>query len=392
MDVLTEVGDGVLPSRSRVDGAPYAGSLRELADMLAAAQRPAIVAGDALASSNGLDEAVLLAEALGAPVFGAPLYSHAVFPATHPLWRGPLTNSAAGIAEALAGFDRVLLLGAAAFLVYPYTDANAVPDGVELLQVHPDPAVLGRTHPVELGLVGDPAAAARELAEIVRPKIPDERRERALEAGRAVRDAAAARLAERVARGRDSDPISPAAAVAAVYSRVPADAVVVDESVTAGVFTRALHRGGDPLSFLWSGAGALGWGLPAAVGVKLARPDRTVVALCGDGTTLYAPQALWTAARHRVPIVAVVLDNREYRILKHGLDRLAGASVRTGRYVGMDIDEPRVDFVALACSFGVAARSVASADELEDAIERAVAANEPTLLHVTVEGHAPPGP
>ena len=389
MDVLAEVGSAALPAVSRVDDAPRAGSLLELADLLAAAERPAIVAGNELARANGLDDAVALAEALGAPVFGAPLYASTVFPTTHPLWCGPLAISAAGIAEALGAFDRVLLLGASAFLVYPYTPANAVPAGVELLQVHPDAAQVGRTHAVALGVVGDPAEAARELTELLRGRVPDERRARALEAGRATHEAATARLAEQIEQGLDSVPLSPAAAVAAVYSRLPPDAVVVDESITASPFTRALNRGADPLSFLWCGAGALGWGLPAAVGVKLARPDRAVVALCGDGSTLYAPQALWSAARDRVPVVVVVLDNREYRILKHGLDQMDGASARTGRYVGMDIDEPRVDFVALARSFGVAGRSVGRADELADAVEEALAAGAPRLVHVPIAGHVP---
>jgi benzoylformate decarboxylase len=389
MDVLGEVGEAPLPARSRVDDAPPPGSLGELANLLAAAERPALVVGDELARANGLAEAAALAEALGAPVFGAPLYAYAVFPSSHPLWRGPLGMSAAGISETLAAFDRVLLLGASAFLVYPYTPGAAVPPGTELLQVHPDAAQLGRTHAVALGVVGDPARAARGLTELLRGRVPDSRRAEALAAGRAGRAAEATRLAELVEQGREEVPPSPAAAVAAVYARLPADAVVVDESITASTFARAMHAGNDPLSFLFSGAGALGWGLPAAVGVKLARPDRTVVALCGDGSTLYAPQALWSAAHYGVPVVAVVLDNREYRILKHALDRLGGPSAQTGRYVGMDLAEPPVDFVALAASFGVGGRRVDRADELADAVEEALASGEPRLLHVPISGHAP---
>jgi benzoylformate decarboxylase len=263
-----------------------------------------------------------------------------------------------------------------------------VPPDVELLQVHPEPAQLGRTHPVALGAAGDPAAAAAALAEALRGRVPEERRECALAAAREHRDAAGKKLAEQVEQGRSGRPISPAAAVAAVCSRLPEDGVLVDESVTASPFTRALHPGRDPLSFLWCGAGALGWGLGAAVGVKLARPERPVVALVGDGSTMYAPQALWTAARHGVPVVAVVLDNREYRILKHGLDRMEGASARTGRYVGLDVGEPDLDFVALARSLGVAGRRVEGADELADAVGEALAAGEPRLVHVRISGHA----
>lgn len=384
MDVLMEAGDVTLPPRSRVHDAPQS-DVHELAGLLGAAERPAIVAGDTLRFG---DEVVGLAEALGAPVFGAPLQTRAVFPTAHPLWRGPLPITAAEIAEALAPFDRVLALGAAPFLVYPYTPAAAVPPGVELLQVHPDPARIGRTHPVALGVVGDPAAAAAALTELLRDRVPDERRTRALADGRAARAQLEERFAQLVVDGRNARPITAAAAVAAVYSRLPDDVALVDESVTASPFTRGLQRGTDALSLLWSGAGALGWGMAAAIGVKLAAPTRPVVAVCGDGSVHYAPQALWSAAHHGVPVVVIVLDNREYRILKHGLDRMDGVSARTGRYVAMDVDAPPVDFVALASAYGVTARSVADADELSEAVDEALVAGEPRLVHVPIAGHA----
>ena len=389
MDVLEEAGESLLPPRSDVDDAPTGGSLAELADLLAGAERPGIVVGDELARLRGLDAAVALAEALGAPVHGQPLPGRLLFPPAHPLWRGALPFDAAGIAAALGAYDRVLVLGADAFLVYPYTAAQPVPDGVELLQVHLDPAQLGRTHAVRLGVLGDPARCAAELGRLLDGRVPAERRERSLREAEAWRGAAAARLAEQVAEARQTRPIGPAAAAHAALSRLPADAILVDEAITASVFTRALHRGVDPESFLWSGAGALGWGVPAALGAKLAAPRRPVVCVVGDGSFMYAPQALWTAARYGIAVCVVVLDNREYRILKHGLDRMDGESARAGAYVGMDIGDPGLDFVALAAAQGVAGARIDGADELEQAVADALGAGEPRLLHVPVAGHRP---
>lgn len=354
MDVLMEDGEVALPPRSNVDDAPRADVTR-LADALRSAERPAIVAGDTLRQSA---EAVALAEALGAPVFGAPLYTHTVFPRDHPLWRGALPNHAVGIAGALEPFDCVLALGTAPFLVYPFTDADAVPAGVRLLQVHPDPARIGRTHAVEAGAVGDPARAAGDLVELLSGRTP-----------------ATPPPGEDVVLGAAGP------AVEAIYAALDDDAVVVDESVTASPFTRGLNPGRDALSFLWSGAGALGWGIGAAVGVKLARPERPVVAVVGDGSMHYAPQALWTASRYGVPIVVVVLDNREYRILKFGLDRMGGT-----RYVGLDIDAPAVEFVSLARAYGVEAQSV-ELGGVTDAVAAALASGEPRLIHVPVDRH-----
>jgi benzoylformate decarboxylase len=387
MDMLEEVGEAPLPPRSRVDDAPLGGSLVELADLLAGAQRPALVVGNALARSDGLGAAVELAEALAAPVHGQPLGSLLAFPSVHPLWRGPLPLAAAGINAALAAYDRVLVLGADAFLVYQYSPERAVPEGVELLHVHPDPAQLGRTHAVRLGVLGDPGRCAAELARLLAGRVPAERRRRVLAEGDAWRGEVVARLAEQVRAGRETQPLGAAAAVQAVLSRLPENAILVDEAITAGLFTRALHRGSEPTSYLWSGAGALGWGVPAALGAKLAAPQRPVVCIVGDGSFMYAPQALWTAARYRLNVVIVVLDNREYRILKHGLDRLEGAAAGSGSYPGMDLVDPEIDFVALAGSLGIAGRRVDDADTLEHAVDEALRSAETRLLHVPIAGH-----
>jgi benzoylformate decarboxylase len=387
MDVLEEAGEALLSPRSQVDDAPMGGSLAELADLLAGAERPGLVVGNELAWSDGLGAAVELAEALGAPVHGQPLSSLLVFPTSHPLWRGPLPIDATGINATLGAYDRVLVLGADAFLVYPYTAAQPVPEGVELLQIHPDPAQLGRTLAVRLGVLGDPARCAAELARLLVGRIPAERRQRVLAESEAWRGEVIARLAKQVIKGRESKPLGPAAAVQAVVSCLPEDAILVDEAITASPFTRAFHRGSDSMSYLWSGAGALGWGVPAALGAKLAAPERPVVCIVGDGSFMYSPQALWTAARYRLNVLTVVLDNREYRILKHGLDLMEGASARSGRYVGMDLADPGIDFVALAGSMGIVGRTVEDAEELEQAVDEALGSGKPQLLHVPISGH-----
>jgi len=389
MDVLREVGAEPLPPRSRVDDSVLPASLPTLADLLASARAPGLVVGNELAWADGLAAAAALAELLGAPVHGQPLSACCVFPSAHPLWRGPLPFDAAGINAALAVYDRVLLLGADAFLVNPYTPAAAVPAGVELLQVHPDPAQLGRTHSVRFGLVGDPARAAVELARLLAGRADDERRRRVLNEGEAWRSERIAGLAEQVARQREARPLGPAAAVQAVVSRLRPETVLVDEAITASPYVRAFHRGGDRAGYLWCGAGALGWGVPAALGAKLAAHERPVVCLVGDGSLMYSPQALWTAARHRLNVVTVVLDNREYRILKRGLDQLAGPAAASRRYLGTELADPAVDFCTLAASLGVVGRSIEDPAELERAVDEALAADEPRLLHVPISGHTP---
>src|SRR5688572_8975170 len=138
-----EAGSAPAPSTVRTDA--VAGGVEELADLLttAAVGRVGIVVGDAVAAAGAVSSAVALAEALGAPVHGAPLHGRGVFPPSHPLWKGMLAPAAAAVSAALHGYRRVLLIADAAFTVYPYTPGPAVPPEVELLHLSSDAAQLG---------------------------------------------------------------------------------------------------------------------------------------------------------------------------------------------------------------------------------------------------------
>ena len=131
--------------------------------------------------------------------------------------------------------------------------------------------------------------------------------------------------------------------------------------------------------------GGIGWGLPAAVGVKLALPQRPVLALIGDGSAMFNCQALWTAAHERLAIVFVILNNGAYRILKQRVNALRGHAAQTGRYVAMDLDDPPIDFIALARAMGVRAERAETLDEVRVALNTALAAEGPTLIDVVLD-------
>jgi benzoylformate decarboxylase len=129
-------------------------------------------------------------------------------------------------------------------------------------------------------------------------------------------------------------------------------------------------------------SGGIGWGVPAACGVQAAYPDRPVIAIIGDGSSMYSIQALWTAANQKLPITYVICDNGGYRIIKERLYAFHG----NDHFIGMDFKEPAVDFVGLATSLGVPSTRVSSHDELVPALEAALANRAgPNLLCVSVD-------
>jgi benzoylformate decarboxylase len=171
------------------------------------------------------------------------------------------------------------------------------------------------------------------------------------------------------------------AAAHALVRALPADTAVVDEAITTGTYVRGLHHPVSPNRYFFCRGGGLGWGMPAALGVSLGFDRSPVLCVVGDGSALYSPQALWTAAHENLPVVFAVVNNRQYLILKNFLRGLGGGAHGT---VGLDLDQPPVDFVALAQSMGVPGSTVDKAADVGDAVRAALEAGGPHLLELPI--------
>ncbi|MGQ0431378.1 MAG: thiamine pyrophosphate-binding protein [Microthrixaceae bacterium] len=388
MDLLEQDIDEPTPPASTIHPVGIAGGLEELADLLCGPSigRVALVVGDAVAASGAVPAVVALAETLGAPVHGAPLHGRGVFPPTHPLWCGMMNPAATALHATLEGYERVFLIGEQAFMVYPYTPGPAVPPNVELLHLSPDAAQLGRAWPVRLGLAGDPRASLEALLPLVRARADAAGANDAIDAARGRRTTEIEQL-DATARSRyGPTPMHPMAAAHALVQALPPNSFVVDEAITTGVYVRGFHHWTEPGRYFFCTGGGLGWGMPAACGVSLAYDRSPVLCVVGDGSAMYSPQALWTAAAEGLPVVFAVVNNRQYRILKNILSGMGGAAARSGRFVGMDLTDPPVDYLALATSMSVPATRVDHADDVGDALRSALASGRPHLLELPITG------
>jgi benzoylformate decarboxylase len=395
VDIQLESADGLditpphIPDR-RVR--PPSDALRAAAEMLAQARNPAILAGSRVTEASAVDELVALAERLGAPVLAEQQTAHGrlPMPADHPLYAGTLPLLAPEVHQRLADFDVILAVGINLFRLYIYQEpACPIPDHVRLIHLDADPREIGKNYPVELGLLGDPKAGLAELDQRVSEIQPAEQIQAA---ARRREEHAARRAAERdtllaeIDAQRDRRPMTAFTFMGALCRALPPNGAVVEEAVTT--HNNLLERLGvlrDPSGHFAHRGWALGWGLGCAVGVKLAWPDRPVVALLGDGAALYGIQGLWTAAHHHIPVTFLIANNAQYRILKIGGDVMQLPQMVKRRYLGLDLVEPEVDFVGLARSFGVAAHRVTEPDELSERVHDALNRTEPILLDVPIE-------
>ena len=371
---------------------PPAEALHQAAEMLAQAKNPAILAGSRVTEAGAVGELVALAERLGAPVMAEQQTSHSrpPMPLDHPLYTGILPLWSPDIRERLEGHDVIFAVGMNLLRLYIYHEpANPFPEGTRLIHLDADPGELGKNYPLDLALLGDPKVGLGELAQVVAEILPAWQVEASI--GRrasylAQRVAEQERLHAEIEASWNERPMTPIALMGALARSLPPEAAVVEEAATT--HNNLLERLGvlaDPAARIAHRGWALGWGVGCAVGAKLAWPGRPVVALLGDGATLYGVQGFWTAAHHQIPVTFVVANNTQYKILKVSGGVMALPEVVRGNHLGMDLVQPEVDFVGLARSFGVQAHRVTDPDDLSGRLLDSLRANEPTLLDVRIE-------
>jgi benzoylformate decarboxylase len=304
-----------------------------------------------------------LAEHLNADVYQDPIPSRWTFPRSHRLFRGGLLPAQQPLVDQLAEHDVVVVFGARVFLYYAYVPGNPIKPGTKLFQITNDPEMAASAQ-AGTSIVGDVAVAAKYL------RAHTKARPRA--AGQSSAAPTAAPVPE------PSHPITTAYLFSTLNRVMPRNAVIAEECPSSkGDLDRYLILD-EPRSFYSVPNGVLGFGLPAAVGLQMARPERRVVCPIGDGSIQYSVQALWSAVQNKTPVIVIVVRNSDYSALKGFCD-----FTQVGRNVhGMDL--PGIDIVKIAQGYGMSAREVDQPGDLEPALQAAFAANEPCLISVNV--------
>ena len=363
------------------------------ADMLAKAERPVIIAGDAVTQSRAHKELVALAEAIAAPVYVEFIPNTASFPASHPLYRGSITRSQAGVREVLDQHDLLFSVGGDLFTWSLPSTIDPWPAGLPLIHLDTDPWQIGKNYPAQVGILGDPKATLPDITAAIAARMTAGARSAATARLKSIGDAnkkdrEAFRAKARALAGKT--PVQPLALLEAIGAMLPKDAVVIEEVLSSSPGARSLINSEDEQSFYGLRGGGIGWGLPAAIGAKLALPDRPVVALVGDGSAMYTVQGLWTAARYRLPIVWVIFNNTSYRILKQRLVMLRGLAEQADKFVGMELNDPAIDFVGLARSLGIDGQRAKTVKDATDLIGKALKDGTAMLIDVDMErGYKP---
>jgi acetolactate synthase-1/2/3 large subunit len=354
---------------ARVQTSPVAGpdpqQVRAVVRRLDAARRPVVIAGGGARGAR--EDLISFAEAFGAGVY-ASFRRQDVFPNDHPNYLGHLTlGTPPESLKAIQEADLVLVIGCR--LSEVTTQSYSLPRGDQaVIQVDVDPVEVGATVPVEIGMVSE----ARSALAAFNAQAPSDLSARDWsEAHRAYLDSST------IPQARSSEGVDPSQVVEAMLETLPGDALLTNDAGNFSIFIHRYWRYNHPDTQLASTNGAMGYGVPAAVAAKLAAPDRTVVACCGDGGFLMTGQEIETAVRYGAPITVIVFRNGLHGTIAMHQKR------DLGRTAGIEIGE--VDLAGYARSLGAEGHTVREPEELVPALEAAVASEAVSLLDVVTD-------
>ncbi|MET0864450.1 MAG: benzoylformate decarboxylase [Nakamurella sp.] len=361
------------PTRVFAAASSGAAAADEVAGFLADARSPALVVGAGTDDPESWNALQALAQRLNCPVWQEAFGARAGFPQDHPLFAGHLPSGRSELRKALAEHDVILAIGAPVFRQYPFEDGPLVEPGTRIVVLTDDPDE-ANGGPAELAVIGSPLAVCRALLE----QVP-------------ARSAAPERVGSTMDRPvppAGDEPMQPAQVFAALADRTARNTVIVEESPSSRPLLQALLPAREPLGFLSAAMGGLGFGLPAAIGVKMAQPDRPVIAILGDGSSMYAIQALWSAAKYGVGVLIVVMANGRYAIMDQLAQRHGDATpdgVGSAPWPAFD----GISISRIAGGLGCPARVVSTYRDLLQALDEVIPTlatrREPLVLEVKVQ-------
>ncbi|MFL5756965.1 MAG: thiamine pyrophosphate-binding protein [Chloroflexota bacterium] len=391
MDIQVETADVRIPDpdsrRADARTRPSSQEVERAARLLAEATRPVIVAGGGVILADAASELVAVAERLGAPVV-TTWNGKGAIDETHDLAGQTIGDTGSTIGNALAASADVILSVGNRFTDWSASSYRrgvtfAIPPS-RLIQLDVDAREIGKNYPVDVALVGDARAGLADLLTALgSTRDPDGYRSRQYFA-EIQKLKAEWQTQIDVKSGSDAHPVTMARAVREVQAATRPDAIVVTGAGLPQGMVKQRWVTRYPRTHLTSGGfSTMGFELPAAIGAQLAKPERQVLAIAGDGSFLQTMQELQTAVLVGAPVCTVVLDNSGWISIKGGQDSFFGRTAWTD-FITPDGSVYSPDFAAIGRAFGIHAERCDRPGEIGAAVERALASGGPSLVHVVV--------
>ncbi|MGI9478875.1 MAG: thiamine pyrophosphate-binding protein, partial [Hyphomicrobiaceae bacterium] len=387
-DILNNEAGIDLGSSSRLvtQVRPSDATIKAMAERIVEARNPVIIAGDELVKSDALEIAAEFAEVIGAAAYQQSVGYGSHFLAESDCYLGSLSRDQKSVRDLLAPYDLMIALGSDPLRMSVYSETDPKPEQLPVMHVGLIDWDIAKNFAVEIGVKADVGTTLEALVPAVREvggqQHADAAKQRVDDLKARNWSTKREALTARIAKLSDVTPIDPDWLSLSVAQALPENGVLVNEGLTSSRHLTDLRPYRERHDYHALASGGIGWGLPASIGVAIAQAPRPVCCFSGDGSAMYSIQSLWTAANMKLPITFVIANNGGYRIIKQRLLAFHG----NAQFVGMDFDDPYIDFTMMAHALGVPGERIEDPGALRGAREKSFTTPGPKLLEVMVDG------
>jgi benzoylformate decarboxylase len=388
-DVLVQTLDFSYPENTRIYTRirPDNEAVKKAVELISGARKPIMVLGSGVAKYGAISEAIQLAELIGARVYQT-WASDVIFPTDHSLFMGDLRTSSLETREFLKSVDVMVVVSNPLFRQPMFFSEPLLTPATRVIQIDDNPWELAKNFAVDSMLQGDVKVSLTELTDSLKKVLSDkasaEARERTIEAV-GEKKKVKARVDEKARIEKDKIPISVSRLGRELGNLLKQGTVLLDDTWSESGTLRSMIDFSEPGSYIRiRGGGTIGWGIPASMGIKLATPQRQVIAALGDGGAIFSIQGLWTAAHYDIPVKFIIFSNGSYGMVKFTKMLQMGERAKE-RFLALDLHPPRIDFKQMAEAMGVRGWKVEKPDDLGNILRTVVESDKPELVEVFIE-------
>ena len=373
------------PSRIQYNISPDKKTLEDIKNRILQANNPVIISGHEIAQTDSFSEITKFSEIIGAPVYQQTVPHGSHYPSEHKTYVGTMPRSQSEVKKILENYDLLICVGSDVLRMSVWSSTEPLPKNMSIIHIGIRDWELAKNYHTEQAILGNVKTTLlnlnKTIANNLNKKYKNNANRRIKEIEKINWSKNKKNLTSTTLKDKDIIPITPDWLMMTLAENISNNNIVVEEALVSSRSLLNFLPFKNSKDFYGLASGGIGWAVSGCIGVSLANNNKTIVAIIGDGSSMYAIQSIWTAAHYNLPIIYVIANNQSYRIIK---ERLEGFHNNTN-FVGMDFNKPKIDFVKLGNSMGVESMQVSEPTELKSLFKKAFKYKKPYLIEVMVD-------
>lgn len=373
------------PTRIKYDIRPDDKTLKKIKEKIIKAKSPIIISGNEVAETNAFTEISTLSEIIGAPVYQQTVPHGSHYPSEHKTFMGALPRNQKDVRNILQNFDLLICIGSDVLRMSVFSHIDPLPKNLQILHIGIKDWEIGKNYYTELGILGNAKATLLSLNKILSKNLAKNYIYNANNRIKKILPNNWSKYKEsliaQTSKEKNIIPITSKWLMMTIAEAISDNNIVVEEALVSSRSLLNFLPFKNNKDFYGLASGGIGWAISGCIGIALANKNKTIVTIIGDGSSMYSIQSIWTAAHYNLPIIYIIANNQSYRIIKERLESFH----QNTNFIGMDFNDPKINFVKLANSLGVEASRVASPKSLKALFNKSFKSKKPYLIEVMLE-------